>query len=125
MNIKEKLANRKAKKEAKRDAYDVLEERFKEKLKTTDDYNERAKIRQELAELATLREKGRESKSKYTKQDRGGILIKVLGLVGGAVGLGGIIFAEHKGMVFTGEKRTIMDSISRAIGNVLTGFRKG
>lgn len=125
MNIKEWLENRKAKKEAKRSAYDVIEEKLKDELKGTTDYDERAKIRRELAETFTLRDKERDSKSRYTKQDRGGIVIKVLGLIGGAFGLGSIIFAEHKGMVFTGEKRTIMDSISRAIGNVLTGFRKG
>ena len=120
MGFAEWRANRKVKKEAKRDPYDILIRDLKLKLLVLDSGTEAfEKTRKELNEIVAIREKERESKRKLTKQDKGGIIIKVLSILGAGAGIGSIIWAEKQDMVFTGEKRSIMDAISRGIGNIL------
>ena len=120
MGFAEWRANHKAKKEAKRDPYDILIRDLKLKLLQLDSGTEAfEKTRKELNEIVAIREKERDSKRKLTKQDKGGIIIKVLSILGAGAGIGSIIWAEKNDMVFTGEKRSIMDAISRGIGNIL------
>lgn len=120
MGFAEWRENRKAKKEAKRDPYDILIRDLKLKLLKLDSGTEAfEKTRKELNEIVAIREKERDSKRKLTKQDKGGIIIKVLSILGAGAGIGSIIWAEKQDMVFTGEKRSIMDAISRGIGNIL------
>lgn len=117
----EKLkANRKSKKMDK-DPYLSEELRLLAKMKKlqpgTDEY---AKAQAELKNINIMRSESRESKRRISKADRGGILIKILGIGGGALGLFSIIKAERDGMTFTGEKRSIMDSIARAVGKIFS-----
>lgn len=129
MGFKDWLKSRKekkvAKKEAKRDPYDILERKLQMELIKTDMGTERFEtIRKELKDVNIMRGESRESKRRISKQDKGGLIIKIVSLIGGAAGLGTIIYAEHKGMTFTGEKRNIIGSISKAIGNVFGGFSR-
>ena len=113
-------AKRKAKKEARGYSYDTEEARLLIALNKqqpgTDTYKE---LQKELREINQMRDESRESRRRVSKSDRGGIIMKLLGIAGGAVGLFSIIKAERDGMTFTGQKRTIMDAISRTIGNIL------
>lgn len=119
----EAKAERRAKRDARRDPYDVTAKRLHEKRATlepgTDEYE---RVSKEIKENIDLRASDRESKRRIAKADRGGIICKVLSILGAGVGIGSVIWAERQGMVFTGEKRSIMDAITRGIGNVF--FRK-
>lgn len=121
------LKNRKEKREAKKkvkDPYYVEELRLNLKLQElepgTAEYKE---IQQELKMTNQMRGESAESKRRISKQDKGGILIKLLGILGAGAGIGSIIWAETRGMTFTGEKRKIMDSISSSIGKIF--FNRG
>lgn len=117
----------KAKKEAKRkikDPYYVEELRLNLKLQELEPGTEQYKeVQQELKTTNIMRGESAESKRRISKQDKGGIIIKVLGILGAGAGIGSIIWAETKGLTFTGEKRRIMDSISSSIGKIF--FNKG
>ena len=75
-------------------------------------------IQQELKTVNQTRADSRESKRRISKTDKGSIIVKLLGIGGAAVGLFSIIKAERDGLTFTGEKRSVMDAISRGIGNI-------
>ena len=121
---KEARAARKAKRAAKRDPYDILEEKLQQKLLDTEvDAENFGKIQDMLKSNNIMRAESRESKRRISKQDKGSIIIKFLSILGAGAGIGSIIWAEHQGMVFTGEKRSIMDAIARGIGQVFV--RKG
>ena len=124
MALKEKIDSwkekRKANKEAKRDLYDVEEERLKKKLKEletgTEEYD---KIQSQLKVTIANRSESRESKRRISKADKGGIIKAV---VGGVLTLGGMLTIAHfekDGVVYTGEKRTIMDTLIRTAGKFL------
>ena len=121
---KEARAARKEKRAEKRDPYDRIEEAIQKAILKTDvESDEFAKLQERLKINSISRTESRESKRRISKQDKGGIIIKVLTILGAGAGMGSIIWAEHKGMVFTGEKRSIMDAIARGIGQVFV--RKG
>ena len=75
-------------------------------------------IQNELKMLISIRAESKESKRRISKSDRGGIIIKLLGIVGAGAGIGSVIWAESKGMIFTGEKRRFMDTISSSLGKM-------
>ena len=119
MGFKEFKEKRRKIKEERRDPYDKEEIKILMKMKATKPGTEEYKeLQQELKSINQIRAESRESKRKISKADKGGILLKILGIGGGAIGLFSIIKAEKDGLVATGEKRTILDAISRAIGNV-------
>lgn len=76
------------------------------------------RISQELRQINQMRGESRESKRRISKEHKGSIIIKVLSMLGAGAGLASIIWAERQGLTFTGEKRSVMDAISRGIGNV-------
>lgn len=119
MNLNEWKKKRKSAKERKKDPYDKEELRLLLRMQKltpgTDEYRE---CQAELRNINQSRAESRESKRRISKSDKGGIFLKVLGILGAGAGLGSIIWAERSGLTFTGEKRSVMDSISRAIGNV-------
>ena len=112
---------RKEKREARRDPYDKEEVRLKmmlEKLDPTgEDYSKVQKI---IDTNNKLRKEGIESKRRIPIEHKVSVLLKVLGLGGVIVGAGSIIKAEKEGMIFTGEKKTLMESITRVLGNLLS-----
>lgn len=112
---------RKARKLAKQDFYDKEEDRLSKLLVNTDPKDDREtyeNLKKDLKETIAMRSESRESKRRISKEAKGNMLVKVLGGAIGAIGLGSILLAEHKGMVFSGEKKSIMDSISKSIGNI-------
>ena len=124
MGFKEKMKGwkekRKAKKEAKRDLYDVEEERLKKDLESvksgTDEYS---KLQEQIKTTIANRSESRESKRLISKSDKGGI-IKVV--AGGLITLAGMLTVakfEKDGLTYTGEKRSIMDTLIRTIGRFL------
>lgn len=119
----EAKAERRARREARRDPYDVIAKKLHAKRATlepgTDEYE---RISKEIKENTELRASDRESRRRIAKADRGGIICKVLSVLGAGAGIASVIWAERQGMVFTGEKRSLMDSITRGIGNVF--FKK-
>ena len=111
---------RKARK-LEKDPYLSEELRLLAKMKKlTPGTEEYSKAQAELKNINVMRSESRESKRRISKADRGGIIIKILGIGGGALGLFSIIRAEREGMTFTGEKRSIMDSIARAVGKIFS-----
>ena len=113
--------NRKAKKLAKGDFFDKEEDRLSKLLAEVDPKEDRETyetLKKDLKETINMRSESRESKRRISKEAKGNLLIKTVGGIIGALGLGGILWAEHTGMVFTGEKRSMVDSISRTIGNI-------
>ena len=115
----EKWKEKKESKKKKRDPYYVEELRLTtliQELKPgTEEYKE---IQQELKNNNQMRGESAESKRRISKADKGGIIIKCLGILGAGAGIGSIIWAETRGLTFTGEKRKIMDSISTSIGKI-------
>lgn len=118
MSLKDKWNKRKARREAKKDPYDVQELRLQMKLLElepgTDEYKE---IQAELKNTVTTRSESRESKRRIAKGDRGGIILKILGIGGTLAGIITVANYEREGMTFTGEKRTVMDALVRTASN--------
>ena len=116
---KEARAVRKDKRAARRDPYDIIEEKLQKKLVELDVDDEHfGDVQSKLKTNNIMRAESRESKRCISKQDKGGIIIKILSILGAGAGVGSIIWAEHQGMVFTGEKRSIMDAIARGFGQI-------
>ena len=116
-------AKRRAKKEARRDIYDSEEDRLKALLKELDpkdeQFNEKyTKIQSSLNVNNKLRKESLESRRRVPIGDKVSIILKVLGLGGIVAGAGTIIHAEREGMIFTGEKKTLMESITKTIGSL-------
>lgn len=120
MKFKEWKMKRREKKEARRDPYDKEELRLQlalmELTPGTPEYKE---VQAELKAIVGTRSESRESKRKIAKSDRGGIIMKVLGIAGTIGGVVTIAKFERDGMVFTGEKRSLMDALTRTIGNFM------
>lgn len=115
----EARARRKARKEAKRDPFDVIEQKLQlKRLDLEPGTDEYERISKELRDNTAMRAENRESKRRIAKADRGTLIGRILSIIGAGVGIGSVIWAERQGMVFTGEKRSLMDSITRGIGNV-------
>ena len=100
--------------------YDDEEVRLLTKMANMENGTEAYKEAQsELRALNATRAESRESKRRISKDGKVTLAAKILGIIGGGIGLFSIIKAERDGMTFTGEKRTIMDSLCRGIGNIL------
>ena len=116
MSLKEKWKQRR---EERQDLYDKEEERLRMMIVDLDPFDEKYDLLQEkLKNTITMRDSSKESKRKICKKDRGGILMKILG-VGGALA-GGIMIGkfEKDGLTYTGEKRSFMDAVTRTFGNL-------
>ncbi len=115
----EKIKARRAEKKRLKDLYSVQEVRLNKMLNDlhpgTDEYE---KIQAELRATNEMREKSRTSKGRATTGEKLGFWARIIGVGGSLATVGAIIFAEHKGMTFTGEKRSIMDSIAKTIGSI-------
>ena len=108
-----------SRREAKRLSYDGEEQRLREMIAEMDPFDERYdQLQTKLKNTLTMRDVSKESKRRIAKSDRGGILMKILG-VGGAIA-GGIMIGKYErdGMTWTGEKRSFVDSLSRTFGNM-------
>ena len=99
------------------DPYDDQERRLHEYISKlecgTDEFREAQK---ELAQVNTMRRESKDSKCRLTREAKGNLALKIvggLGLLGAAIGIGAY---ESKGMTFTGEKRSLMDTIIRIAG---------
>lgn len=105
--------------------YDEEEARLLAKLAElesgTDSYKE---TQSELRAISQMRAESKESKRRISKEGKVSLAASILGFTGGVIGLFGVIKAERDGLTFTGEKRTIMDSICRGIGQIFN-FRRG
>ena len=124
---KAKRKCRKEEKEARKDPYTILERQLLNRCiaaeKGTDTFKE---LQSELKNVNIMRAESTESKRKISKQDKGGMLRKCIEGGVGLIGLGSIIYVERQGFMATGEKRTVLTSIARGIGDVFAGFaRKG
>lgn len=107
----------------KKDLYDVEEQRLRELICNTDPFDEHYdQLQGKLKNTISMRDSSKESKRKICKGDRGGLLKTILSVGGGL--FGGIMIAKYEkdGMMFTGEKKSFMDSLTRTIGNL---FFKG
>ncbi len=112
------LEKLKARYEAKH-PYDSEEQRLQQMICELDPFDEKYdQLQNKLKNTLVMRETSKESKRKIAKSDRGGLIMKIIG-VGGALA-GGIMIGKYErdGMTFTGEKRTFMDSMTRTIGNL-------
>ncbi len=116
MGLKDMIERRK---EERRTSYDSEEQRLREMIAELDPFDERYdQLQTKLKNTLTMRDVSKESKRRIAKSDRGGILMKVLG-VGGALA-GGILIGKYErdGQTWTGEKRSFMDSLTRTFGNM-------
>ena len=120
MSLFEKLRQRR---EDRKDPYDKEELRLKLLINELDPFDEKYdQLQGKLKNTISMRDSSKESKRKICKSDRGGVLMKILG-VGGALA-GGIMIGkfEKDGLTYTGEKRSFMDAVTRTFGNL---FMKG
>ena len=119
MNFKAWKEQRKAKKLERRDPYDKEEEKLQKLLSElkggTTEYEN---VQKQLKANVALRSESRESKRSISKEAKGNLLFRLLGIGGCLITTGAIIYTEHKGMTFTGEKRKIMDSVSSCLGRI-------
>lgn len=105
----------------KEDAYDIEEVRLRlrlaelDPLKDADDYDA---LQTKLSNTIKMRTDSRESRRKIAKSDRGGIIMRVIGVLGAIGGAFMIGKFERDGNTWTGEKRSFMDSVSRLFGNL-------
>ena len=116
MGLKDMFAKRK-------DLYGVEEQRLRTLICELDPFDERYdQLQGKLKNTISMRADSRESKRKICKSDRGSLLKTILSVGGGL--FGGIMIAKYEkdGMMFTGEKKSFMDSLTRTIGNL---FFKG
>lgn len=99
--------------------YDQEEQRLRELICELDPFDERYdQLQGKLKNTIAMRDSSKESKRKICKSDRGGILMKILG-VGGAIAGGFMIGKfEKDGLTYTGEKRSFMDAVTRTFGNL-------
>ena len=99
--------------------YDQEEQRLRELICELDPFDERYdQLHGKLKNTIAMRDSSKESKRKICKSDRGGILMKILG-VGGAIAGGFMIGKfEKDGLTYTGEKRSFMDAVTRTFGNL-------
>ena len=115
----EKWKEKRAIKKAIKDPFLVEEQKLLAKLKElepgTDEYRE---MQNELKMTSSIRAETKESKRRISKSDKGNIIIRTISFLGAGLGIGSIIWAETRGMTFTGEKRKFMDSISSCLGKV-------
>lgn len=107
-------------KKKKTDAFDREEAKLIEYIDRIDcDSPEYERAQRLLKENSSVREASRESKKKLTKEGRGNVLLKVLGIGGTIGGIVTVALFEKNGMTYTGQKRTLMDSLTRIVGNLL------
>lgn len=115
----EKFKARRVEKKRLKDLYAEQEIRLNKMLGDlnpgTDEYE---KIQSELKATNEMREKSRTSKGRASSGEKLGFWARIIGVGGSLATVGAIIFAEHKGMTFTGEKRSVMDSIAKTIGSI-------
>ena len=99
--------------------YDKEEIRLREMIAQIDPLDESYdKLQAKLKANNAMRADSKEYRRRIPKSDRGGILLKILS-IGGAIG-GGVLLGryERDGMTFTGEKRSMMDSLARTFGSM-------
>ena len=113
--MKEKRKARIEKKDPYLEHEIILRKKLAQLTPCTDEYKE---TQQELKTLIQIRSESKESKRKISKSDRGGIIIRVLELFGAGAGVTAIVMAEKNGMIFTGEKKRIMDTVSSCVGKL-------
>ena len=107
-------------KKKKQNAYDREEEKLIAYIDAIDcDSPEYERAQRILKENSSLREASRESKRRLTKEGRGNVLLKILGIGGTIGGVITVALFERNGLTYTGQKRTVMDSLTRAIGNLM------
>ena len=109
----------KLKREEKRDEYDKDEQRLK-KLKssldpTSEDYK---KIVDALNQNNKIRKESIESRRRIPIGDKVQIFLKSLGFGALILGTTKIIKAEREGMIFTGEKKGMMDGIVKILSGL-------
>lgn len=120
MNMKQWKAKRRARKEARRDPYDRQEIRILDELEKLDVKDpEYSRLQTLLKTTNTMRSESRESRRRLTKEGRGNLWGKILGILGTVGGIVAVAKFEKDGGMVTGEKRTIMDALCRAVGNFL------
>ena len=104
-----------------RHPYDKEEQRLQMLINQIDPFDERYdQLQAKLKNNNSMRDVSKESRRKICKTDRGGIIAKVVGVVGALVGGFMIGKFERDGMIVTGEKRSYFDAISRTLGNLFT-----
>lgn len=116
MGLKEKWKQRR---EERQDPYDKEEQRLRQMIIELDPFDEKYdQLQGKLKNTIAMRGDSKESKRKICKSDRGGLLMKIIG-VGGAIA-GGIMIGkfEKDGLTYTGEKRSFMDAVTRTFGNL-------
>ena len=119
MSLKEWKEKRKQKKLDKQDPYIREERRLKLKQLELDPLTDEYERLQ--AEIEKFNKANRESRDnrRHLTPEKASIWTKI---IGGICTIGGIVAVakfEKDGLCITGEKRTIMDSLCRAVGNFL------
>ena len=113
------ITNLKERRQERKDPYDKEELRLRMMICETDPFDDRYdQLQKKLQNNIRMHGESKENKRKLAKADRGNVLIKILG-IGGAIAGGFMIGKfEKEGLTYTGEKRSYMDAISRAFGNM-------
>lgn len=109
--------NRKEKRKVQ-DFYDEEEIRLQEAMRNMDPTSPEYKEALGVLKLTnTNREESRESRRRLAKADRGPLVKTIIGGVVFLASAAGITWFEKTGGMYTGEKRSWIDTIIRGIGN--------
>lgn len=97
--------------------FDLEEERIQKMMMTLDVNSQEYKdAQQELKTMISLRGESKESKRRISKETKGQMLIKGLGVGGILVAIFGMAKFEKDGNTFTGEKRRWVDTLVSNLG---------
>lgn len=104
----------------KMDFFDMEQERIQKEMAkydvTSDEYKS---LMAEQKDLIALRGEHRESKRRISKTDKGQLLVRGLTIGAGLLAILGIAKFEKEGNTFTGEKRSLIDTIGGCVGRFL------
>lgn len=104
----------------RRDFFDEEQERIQKEMSKYDVCsNEYRQLMAEQKELIALRGESRESRRRISKTDKGQLLIRGLTIGSGLLAILGISKFERDGNTFTGEKRSLIDTIAGCMSRFL------
>lgn len=104
----------------RKDFFDAEQERIEIQMAQCDVRSDEYKqLQGQLKDIITIRGESRESRRRISKTDKGQLLIRGLTLTGALAAILGIAKFEKDGNTFTGEKRSLIDTVGSCIGRFL------
>ena len=104
----------------RKDFFDSEQERIELEMAKCDVRSDEYKqLQGQLKDIIAIRGESRESRRRISKTDKGQLLIRGLTLTGALATICGIAKFEKDGNTFTGEKRSLIDTVGSCVGRFL------